>query len=95
MPFSHRTTNNFCRNIIPAKILTTDNLNNLDEFLKNIFTNKPNTTLSARNSIITQGFIQTVKAEKEAVSYFLRIDGIVRNLHSKLFNKDRNKTKNS
>lgn len=70
---------------IPARIFTTDHLNNPEEFLNSIFADKPNTILSVENCIITQGFMQSIKAEKESLPYFLIVDGIVRNLCSKLF----------
>lgn len=74
-----------------ATILTTKDLDNPEEFIKKAFADKPNVTLSAENNVIIQGLIQSIKAEQEAVSYFLTIDGIIRNLCSKLFDAGRNK----
>jgi len=70
---------------IPATIFTTNDLDNPEEFFKKAFTNKPNVTLSAENNVIIQGLVQRIKAEQEAVHYFLAIDGIIRNLYLKLF----------
>ena len=79
---------------IPATIFTTKDLDNSEEFFKKAFTNKPNVTLSAENNVIIQGLVQRIKAEQEAVHYFLAIDGIIRNLYLKLFEASRNKTQN-
>lgn len=79
---------------IPATIFTTKDLDNPEEFFKKAFTNKPNVTLSAENNVIIQGLVQRIKAEQEAVHYFLAIDGIIRNLYLKLFEASRNKTQN-
>lgn len=79
---------------IPATIITTKDLDNPEEFFKKAFTNKPNVTLSAENNVIIQGLIQSIKAEQEAASYFLTIDGIIRDLCSKLFDVNRNKIQN-
>lgn len=79
---------------IPATIFTTKDLDNPEEFFKKAFTNKPNVTLSAENNVIIQGLVQRIKAEQEAASYFLTIDGIIRDLCSKLFNVNRNKIQN-
>lgn len=79
---------------IPATIFTTKDLDNSEEFFKKAFTNKPNVTLSAENNVIIQGLIQSIKAEQEAASYFLTIDGIIRDLCSKLFDVNRNKIQN-
>lgn len=78
---------------IPATIFTTKDLDNSEEFFKKAFANKPNVTLSAENNVIIQGLVQRIKAEQEAVHYFLAIDGI-RNLYLKLFEASRNKTQN-
>lgn len=79
---------------IPATIFTTKDLDNPEEFFKKAFTNKPNVTLSAENNVIIQGLVQRIKAEQEAVHYFLAIDGIIRNLYLKLFEASRNKIQN-
>ena len=79
---------------IPATIFTTKDLDNPEEFFKKVFTDKPNVTLSAENNVIIQGLVQRIKAEHEAVHYFLAIDGIIRNLCPKLFDANRNKTLN-
>ena len=79
---------------IPATIFTTKDLDNPEEFFKKAFTNKPNVTLSAENNVIIQGLVQRIKAEQEAVHYFLAIDGIIRNLYLNLFEASRNKTQN-
>ena len=79
---------------IPATIFTTKDLDNPEEFFKRAFTDKPNVILSAENNVIIQGLVQRIKAEQEAVHYFLAIDGIIRNLYLKLFEASRNKTQN-
>lgn len=70
---------------VPAKIFTTKDLDNPDEFFKRVFTDKPNIALSAENNVIVQGLVQSIKAEQQATQYFLTIDGVIRNLYSKLF----------
>lgn len=79
---------------IQATIFTTKDLDNPEVFFKKAFTNKPNVTLSAENNVIIQGLVQSIKAEQEAVHYFLAIDGVIRNLYIKLFDANRNKTQN-
>ena len=79
---------------IPATIFTTKDLDNPEEVFKKAFTNKPNVILSAENNVIIQGLVQRIKAEQEAVHYFLAINGIIRNLYLKLFEASRNKTQN-
>ena len=76
---------------IPATIFTTKDLDNPEEFFKRAFTDKPNVSLSAKNNVIIQGLIQSIKAKDEAVDYFLTIDGIIRNLCSKLFGANGNR----
>ena len=79
---------------IPAIILTTKDLDNPEESLRKAFTDKPNVSLSAERSVIIQGIVQSIKAEQEAVNYFLAIDGIIRNLCSKLFDANGNRIAN-
>ena len=79
---------------IPAIILTTKALDNPEESLRKAFTDKPNVSLSAESSVIIQGIVQSIKAEQEAVNYFLAIDGIIRNLCSKLFDANGNRIAN-
>ena len=74
----------------PATIFTTKDLDNPEEFFKRAFTDKPNVTLSAENNVIIQGIVQSIKAEQDAVNYFHTIDGIIRNICSRLFDTSRN-----
>lgn len=76
---------------IPATILTTKDLDNPEEFLRKAFADKPNVSLSAENNVIIQGLIQSIKAEQEAMNYFLAIDGIIRNICSRLFDANRSR----
>ena len=93
--FSHADPRKtFAGNSTPATILTTKDLDNPEVFFKKVFADKPNTTLSAENNVIIQGLIQSIKAEQEAASYFLTIDGVIRDLCSKLFDVNRNKIQN-
>lgn len=93
--FSHADSQKtFAGNSTPVTILTTKVLDNPEVFFKKIFADKPNTTLSAENNVIIQGLIQSIKAEQEAASYFLTIDGVIRDLCSKLFDVNRNKIQN-
>ena len=93
--FSHADSQKTFAGIkIPTNIFTTKDLDNPEEFFKKAFTNKPNVTLSAENNVIIQGLVQRIKAEQEAVHYFLAIDGVIRNLYLKLFDANRNKTQN-
>ena len=77
---------------IPATIFTTKDLDNPEEFFKRAFTDKPNVILSAENNVIIQGLMQSSKAEDEAMDYFLTTDGMIRNLCSRLFDIERNRT---
>ena len=93
--FSHADSQKtFAGNSIHATILTTKDLDNPEAFFKKVFADKPNTTLSAENNVIIQGLIQSIRAEQEAASYFLTIDGIIRDLCSKLFDVNRNEIQN-
>ena len=76
---------------IPAKIFTTKDLDNPEDFFKRVFADKPNTSLSAENNIIVQGIAQCIKAEQQATQYFLTIDGVIRSIYSNLFDDKRNK----
>jgi hypothetical protein len=76
----------------PVIVFTTNDLNENDEFFKRVFEDKPNTHLYAENTIIIQGIIQSIIAGNEAIPYFLALDGIVRNLCTKLFKTRMNRT---
>lgn len=91
--FSHADPQKTFKGIsVPATKFTTSDLHNPEEFLKRVFEDKPNTHLSAENNIIIQGITQSIKAKQEAVPYFLTIDGIVRNLCTKLFKTRMNRS---
>lgn len=70
---------------IPAKMFTTKDLDDPEEFFKRVFTDNPNITLSAESNVIVQGLIQSIKAEQQATQYFLTIDEVIRSIYSKLF----------
>ena len=70
--------------------MTTKDLDNPEEFFKRALNDRPSVTLSAENNVIIQGLVQSIKAEQEATSYFLTIDGVIRDLCSKLFDVNRN-----
>lgn len=91
--FSHADPQKTFKGIsIPSTKFTTSDLHNPEEFFKRVFEDKPTTHLYAENNIIIQGLTQSIKAKNEAVSYFLTIDGIVRNLCTKLFKTRMNRT---
>ncbi len=76
---------------IPATTFTTEDLGNPEEFFKRALNDRPSVTLSAENNVIIQGLVQSIKAEREAILYFLAIDGVIRNLCSRLFDVERNR----
>ena len=91
--FSHADPQKTFKGIsIPATKFTTNDLHYPEEFFKRVFEDKPITHLYAENNIIIQALTQNIKAQKEAVPYFLTIDRIVRNLCTKLFKTRMNRT---
>lgn len=74
---------------IPSIIATTEDLDSSGDFMKNIFQAKPNVRLLAKNNIIIQGLVQSIIAEQESLYYFQSVDGIIRNMCSKLFDSER------
>ena len=54
----------------PVTVFTTNDLNENDELQEKIFTDKPNTTLSAENNIIFQGIIQSINAPSRIATHY-------------------------
>ena len=71
---------------LPAKMVTTKDCDNPDDFFAKIFTEKPNISIPVANNVMLQGIVQSINAEQQAVYYFLAVDRIIRNLCQRLFN---------
>jgi hypothetical protein len=80
--YSHANTDIIKDTFVYTKRVTTNDLENIEEFFKNCFDDSSYTKIPSKNSM-AQGMVQVENARDRSIPYFRKVDEIIRNM---LFN---------